>query len=204
MQELVLLKPLKYLLMWANISILSLFSKSPKWTNISCILRRLLYTSLKWPEDVWTILLQSVFVGKAREIHSALPVEHSATYQIVKDAVLKAYEQVPEAYRQMFRSSTKDEKQTYVQFACEKERIFDRWCASQEVESDFTRLRELLLIEEFKNCIPNEVKTYLDENKVETLHRATTLADNYIPSPNKRFWEIRYLSTKWTETTSSR
>ena len=105
--------------------------------------------------------------------------KNSARYQIVKEAVLKAYEQVPEAYRQNFRSSTKDEKQTYVGFARKKERLFDRWCVSQEVESDFTRLRELLLIEEFKNCIPNEVKTYLDENKVETLHHAATLADNY-------------------------
>ena len=114
-------------------------------------------TSLKWPEDVWTVLLQSVFVGKAREIYSALPVKHSARYHVVKDAVLKAYEQVPEAYRQKFRSSTKDDKQTYVEFAHEKERLFDRWCASQEAESDFTRLHELLLIEEFKNCLHNEV-----------------------------------------------
>ena len=75
-----------------------------------------------------------------------------------------------------------------------KKKDSDRWCASQEVESDFTRLRELLLIEEFKNCIPNEVKTYLDESKVETLHCAATLADNYTLT----------LSTKWTEITSSR
>ena len=49
-------------------------------------------TSLKWPEDVWTVLLRSVFVGKAREIYSALSVEHSARYQTVRDAVLMAYE----------------------------------------------------------------------------------------------------------------
>ena len=58
----------------------------------------------------------------------------------MKDAVLKAYEQVPEACRQKFRSDTKDDKQTYVEFAREKERLFGRWCPSQEVESDFTRL----------------------------------------------------------------
>ena len=34
-----------------------------------------------------------MFVDKAREIYSALPVEHNARYQTVKDAVLKAYEQ---------------------------------------------------------------------------------------------------------------
>ena len=31
-------------------------------------------TSLEWPWEVWNILLQSVLVGKAREIYSALPV----------------------------------------------------------------------------------------------------------------------------------
>jgi len=45
-------------------------------------------SSLKWPEDVWTVLLQSVFVGKAHEIYSALPVEQSSQYQLVKEAVL--------------------------------------------------------------------------------------------------------------------
>ena len=64
-------------------------------------------TSLKWPEDVWTVPLQSVFVGKAREIYAALPVEHSARYQTMRDAVLKAYEQVPEAYRQNLETAPK-------------------------------------------------------------------------------------------------
>ena len=67
-----------------------------------------------------------MFVGKAREVYSALPVEHCARYQTVRDAVLKVYEQVPEANRQKFRNSTKDDRQTYVEFAHEKERHFDR------------------------------------------------------------------------------
>ena len=31
--------------------------------------------SLKWPKESWTLLLQSVFVGKAREIYSSLSIE---------------------------------------------------------------------------------------------------------------------------------
>ena len=54
-------------------------------------------------------VLQSVFVGKAHEIYLALPVEQSSKYQLVKEAVLKAYELVPEAYRQNFRTSVKEE-----------------------------------------------------------------------------------------------
>ena len=51
-----------------------------------------------WPQEVWTILLQSVLVGKARKIYSVLPVDRNAHYDKVRKAVLKAYELVPEAY----------------------------------------------------------------------------------------------------------
>ena len=88
-------------------------------------------TSLEWPREVWTILLQSVLVGKAREIYSALPVETSARYDEVRKAILKAYELVPEAYRQRFRNARKQDGQTYVEFARDKEALLDRWCTAK-------------------------------------------------------------------------
>ena len=63
--------------------------------------------NLKWPKEMWTTLLQSVFVGKAREVYSALPIDQTKNYDSVKIAVLKAYELVPEAYRQKFRQLKK-------------------------------------------------------------------------------------------------
>ena len=57
--------------------------------------------SLKWPKESWTLLLQSVFIGKAREIYSSLSIEQCHSYDVVKKAVT-AYELVPEAYRQRF------------------------------------------------------------------------------------------------------
>jgi len=38
-----------------------------------------------------------------------------------------------------------------------------------EIENNFDKLCQLLLIEEFKKCLPSEVKTYLDKKIVETL-----------------------------------
>ena len=64
----------------------------------------------------WTLLLQSVLLGKAREAYSALSVNHSSDYDVVKSAILKAYKVVLEAYRQKFRTSKKSESQTYVKF----------------------------------------------------------------------------------------
>jgi len=73
----------------------------------------------------------------------ALPVEQRSQYQLVKEAVLKAYEFVPEAYWQNFRSSVKEDKQMYVEFAHVKERLFDRW---HSINKEYGKLRELLLI----------------------------------------------------------
>ena len=139
---------------------------------------------------MWTVLLQSVLIGKAREIYSALPVNQSSNYVVVKEAVLKAYELVPEAYQQKFRKTTKEDSQTYLEFARTKERLFDQWCTSQSVNEEYAKLRQLLLLEEFKNCLPNEVKTYLDEHKVESLQRAATLADDYALT-HKRIFPTR-------------
>ena len=93
--------------------------------------------SLNWPKESWVLLLQSVLVGKAQEICGSLSVEQSSNYEHVKEAILKAYELVPEAYRQKFRNYLKYDSKTHVEFAREKENLFNRWCHSKEIGQDF-------------------------------------------------------------------
>ena len=88
--------------------------------------------NLKWPKEHWTLLLQSVVIGKACEIYTQLSLEQSSDYDKVKEVILKAYELVPEAYRQKFRNCRKEHEQTHVEFARTKEQLFDRWCSSKE------------------------------------------------------------------------
>ena len=135
--------------------------------------------NLKWPIDQWPLLLQSVLRGKAQEAYTTLPISECVDYNSVKNAILKAYELVPEAYRQKFRNYRKQESQTHVEFAHEKEVYFDRWCNSREVGTDSEKLRQVILIEEFKRCVRDDIKTYLDEQKVENLAKAAAYADDY-------------------------
>ena len=51
--------------------------------------------------------------------------------------------------------------------------------SSKKVGHDFDKIRQLLLIEEFKWGLSNEIKTYLSEQKVDTLDSAAWLADDY-------------------------
>ena len=82
------------------------------------------------------MLLQSVLLGKAREIYTQLTVEQASSYDTVKELILKGYELVPEAYRQKFRNCVRKSNQTHVEFARTKEQLFDRWCSSQKADKE--------------------------------------------------------------------
>ena len=123
--------------------------------------------------------MQSVVIGKAREIYTQLSLEQSSNYDKVKELILKAYELVPEAYRQKFRDCRKEPNQTHLEFAKTKQQLFDRWCSSKKVGSDHEKLRQLMLVEEFKWCINSDVRAFLNEKEVENLDVAARLADDY-------------------------
>ena len=135
--------------------------------------------TMEWNKEIWALLLQSVLVGKAQEIYSALSVEQSSDYEIVKARILQAYELVPEAYRQKFRNISKQIGQTHVEFAREKENLFDRWCMSKHVDNEFDNLKQLVLLEEFKRCVITDIRTHLDEQNVKDLENAAVMADDY-------------------------
>lgn len=71
-------------------------------------------------------------------MYESLSVEDSADYDLVRSAILKSYELVPEA-------------QTYVEFLRWKETNINQWNTAVNVENE--KLKQLILIEEFKNCI---------------------------------------------------
>ena len=135
--------------------------------------------SLNWPKESWVLLLQSVLVGKAQEIYGSLSVEQSSNYEHVKEAILEAYELVPEAYRQKFRNYLKYDSKTHVEFAREKENLFNRWCHSKELGQDFKKLKQMVLLEEFKDKVRPDIRSHLAEQKVEELEKAAVMADDY-------------------------
>ena len=61
----------------------------------------------------------------------------------------------------------------------EKEALFSRWWKSQKAETK-EDLTQLILLEEFKNCLPDVICTFINEQKVSTLDRAAVLADEFI------------------------
>ncbi len=144
---------------------------------------------LRWPKDMWALLLQCNLEGKAQEVCSSLPIEQSLDYDVVKTAVLRAYELVPEAYRQKFRDYGKSAKKTFVEIAREKGNLFDKWCSSKV--STFEQLRELILVEDFKSCLPENIVVHLNEKKVAKLSDAAVITDEFVLTHRRVFPSVR-------------
>ena len=159
-----------------NLRLLPKFSEKDPETFF--LLFERLAEARQWSDAHRTLLLQCVLTGRAQEAFAALSVADSVRYRAVKAAVLKTYELVPEAYRQRFRTTRKEE-QNYTEFARELTTYFTRWCGALEVET-FDQLRKPILLEQFKNTLPNRVTTYLNERKVNTLMEAAVLADEFV------------------------
>lgn len=127
--------------------------------------------------NVWLRVTDS-----AREAYSALSIEQSSDYDLVKEAILRVSKLVPVIYRQHFRSHMMEDKQTCVEFAREKENLFDWWCLSQKVDST-EQLWQLILLDrlpDFMNCMPEAVCVYLNEPKAVTLDSAIKLEDIFV------------------------
>ena len=65
--------------------------------------------------------------------------------------------------------------------------VFDRWCSAKKVIWDYEKLRQIIFIEQFKRCVHDNLKNYLDEKDVETLHKMAVLADNYALTHKRSF-----------------
>ena len=134
---------------------------------------------MEWPEDEWAFLIQQVVTGKAQSVVSALSNEQSFDYWLVKETILQSFELIPEAYRQKFRNLRRNQGETHVEFVRRKEIALDRWIRSLKVDHTFKALREVMLIEECKRCMNQEVRTYVNDRDVCDVKAAAILADGY-------------------------
>ncbi len=160
-----------------NVKLLPKFSETDVDTFFSLFER--LADVMKWPDNEQTLLLQCVLTGKAQKAYSSLNVHDSQNYFKVKDAVLKAYELVPEAYRQKFRNMRKPAEQTYCEFARDLKIQLDRWCAASGANSR-EDLHELFLLEQFKSTLSEHVSTFLTDRNVTSTENAAILTDEYV------------------------
>ena len=118
------------------------------------------------------------FVGKAAKAISLLSNVEANDYDTVKNFVLKAYERVPQCYNEKFRNFVKLVNDSYTDFYQNLSIWYERWLKSLNI-TNFDDLREMILLEQYLNCVPIDVKTYLLERNVKNAREAAKISHEY-------------------------
>ena len=89
-----------------------------------------------------------------------------------------------------------------MEFLREKENALDKWCDSKRIGRDVENLRQLILVEEFLNCVPEEVRVHLSERKTDVSYKMATLADEYTLT-HRKTKEILFMGSQGSRMKSS-
>ena len=79
-----------------------------------------------------------------------------------------------------------------MEYAHNVTKLHEKWFLSTGIQT-LQEYKELITLEQFLRGIPIEVKNYLNEKEVTTMHRAATLAENFslINAQKKKKWQPR-------------
>ena len=135
----------------------------------------------QFPEGKKAILLRSALnKGKALDVVLSLTQEELYDYELIKNRVLLSFALTPERYRKVFRESKKEHEQSHVDFLRQKKKHFKRWVRSKNVDKDYEKLANLILMEEFNNHVRSDVRIHLADRNIEQVEEAAVKADEYL------------------------
>lgn len=109
---------------------------------------------------------------------------------------------MPEAYCQLFRNGRKEDEQSYLEFSCHLLDNFSRWRMALGVDT-FEDVCDLVVLEQFKNAVPNRIAAYIAEQQVKTVGDAAALADQYVLT-HRTDWGTMYVAARSVDSEGDR
>ena len=129
---------------------------------------------------MWGQELAQRLKGDAEAVIDCLEDDELKRYDVVKEALLKAFQLTSDAYRRRFLSCRKLEKETFRQTVARMKHLFARWLELASCREDFKELRELLYLEQLYRSVGEDVARYVREKKPKTVNDAADLAEAYM------------------------
>lgn len=117
----------------------------------------------RWPKSDWVCHLVSQLIGKAQHAYVQMDVADASDYDLLKEAILNAYQVTPEQYRCEFHSARKEYSETYAQFGVRLNANMERWLRSRNALDDAAKIRQVILMEQALTDIPRELEVWLHE-----------------------------------------
>ena len=99
----------------------------------------------KWDKEDYATFLSTLLTGKALDVYSRLPVEHTNDYEYLKAALLSQYQLTGDDFRMKFFSVRQSQSETASQFIANLDQYLSRWIDLTKTDHTFAALHELIL-----------------------------------------------------------
>ena len=127
-----------------------------------------------WPAEVWATQLAGLLTGKAMAAYASLGSEDAVEYSEVKKVILHRYDVNDESHCQRFHQGRKRPEESHRNWGDRLRDHFGRWTKDQEMS-----LEELMILDQFRHGVPEELGIWLRERKPKSLQEAMEMADDY-------------------------
>ena len=67
----------------------------------------------------------------------------------------------------------------HTEFARGNENMFNKRCHFKKIGQDFEKLKQMVLLEEFKDKVRPDIRSHLDQQKVQKLEKSAVMTDDY-------------------------
>ena len=132
------------------------------------------------PADRFCFRLAQALRGKAYEVYAKLPPASQENYEAVKAALLTQFELTAASYHNKFRNSRLEKRETFSNLSQRLDKYLDRWLKLSPFTDTLEGLRELVLVEQLRECMSPQLRVFIDESGVSSLVDIVAHADRYL------------------------
>ena len=147
------------------------------------------------PEDKKALKLSLSLRGVGYQIYSSLSATDKKNYDVVKSSLFRHFQVTGENYRRKFRNSRKESHETYVQFSNRLNMSLLKWLKLADLNTTFEDLRDAMILEQIKNTLPSNTRTFIEEMGAKSLDQVLTLAVTKTTA-NEKFLRLYVLCRK--------
>ena len=91
-------------------------------------------TANKWDPSLWATYLSALLKGRDLDVYDRLSDEDRASYNKLKEAVLKIFHMTECGFRKKFCYSRPENKETFIQFSSRLYSYLSKWLTMAKVE----------------------------------------------------------------------
>ena len=131
-----------------------------------------------WSRQVMALRLLPLLKGQARDCVRDLSNEEITNYDVIKRALLFRFKRTPEYFRKKFRTSRREEGESYLQAVNRMVDQAKKWCAMNECDRrDPDQVWDLFMQEACFQLLPPELETRVREREPTCYQDIAKLAD---------------------------